>query len=153
MKVCILSDSHDQRSLLFAAAVRAKQMGVAAILHCGDIVPPSTLAVLQSIAIAVHVIHGNNGGDLYLLARSALRAGSLLRYHGHDAALRLYGRCIFLVYYPHYGEAMATTGDWDLVCCGHSHVAEICHISNVKGGVTTLVNPGTVGVLTRRLPS
>jgi hypothetical protein len=42
---------------------------------------------------------------------------------------------------------MACTGDWDLVCCGHSHNAGIEHVANVRGGATWLVNPGTVAGL------
>ena len=40
---------------------------------------------------------------------------------------------------------MATTGDWDLVCCGHDHEAKIETVANIKGGLTHMVNPGTVG--------
>ena len=40
---------------------------------------------------------------------------------------------------------MAATGDWDLVCCGHSHKVEIAEQRNCRGGMTHLVNPGTVG--------
>jgi predicted phosphodiesterase len=57
------------------------------------------------------------------------------------------GRRIFVVHDPEYGYAMACTGVWDLVCCGHSHVAGIEQIANVKGGTTWLVNPGTVAGL------
>jgi predicted phosphodiesterase len=42
---------------------------------------------------------------------------------------------------------MACTGDWDLVCCGHSHEAGVSQVKNVKGGSTWLVNPGTVAGL------
>jgi uncharacterized protein len=70
-------------------------------------------------------------------------AGNLV-YHGMDAILELGGRRIFVTHYPHYGHGMACTGDYDLVCCGHSHVAEIAKHANIKGGHTTLVNPGTV---------
>jgi predicted phosphodiesterase len=42
---------------------------------------------------------------------------------------------------------MACTGHFDVVCCGHSHVAETRHVGNVKGGATWLVNPGTVAGL------
>ncbi|MEJ1359041.1 MAG: metallophosphoesterase family protein, partial [Candidatus Sedimenticola sp. (ex Thyasira tokunagai)] len=46
MKVCILSDSHDHIPLLDAAAAEAKAKGAEAILHCGDVVAPSTLKCL-----------------------------------------------------------------------------------------------------------
>ena len=61
--------------------------------------------------------------------------------------LEMGGRKIFVVHYPEYGYAMACTGDWDLVCCGHSHVAGVEQVANVKGGKTWLVNPGTVAGL------
>jgi hypothetical protein len=42
---------------------------------------------------------------------------------------------------------MACTGDYDLVCCGHSHEAEIRQQANIRGGHTWFVNPGTVAGL------
>jgi putative phosphoesterase len=145
MKICILSDSHDHIPLLDAAVGEAKAAGAEAILHCGDVVAPSTLECLEKHGLTVHVIHGNNTGDLYTLGRLATRPQSLLRYHGMDAGIELHGRRIFLVHYPHYARAMAATGDWDLVCCGHSHKTDIAQLPNLKGGTTPLVNPGTVG--------
>ena len=50
-----------------------------------------------------------------------------------------------MVHYPHYAAAMAVTGDYDLVCCGHEHRPEIRRCSNIKGGPDLVVNPGTVG--------
>jgi predicted phosphodiesterase len=40
---------------------------------------------------------------------------------------------------------MAATGDWDLVCFGHSHKLSIEQIENINGSLTHLVNPGTIG--------
>ncbi|HKK14973.1 MAG TPA: metallophosphoesterase family protein [Gammaproteobacteria bacterium] len=145
MKVCILSDSHDHRALLESAVRDARSRGAEAVLHCGDVVAPSTLWVLQKLGLPVHVIHGNNTGDLYMMARLSTQAGSVVTFYGQDAALNLAGQRIFLVHYPHYARAMATTGDWDLVCCGHDHKAHIAQVDNIQGGVTWLVNPGTVG--------
>lgn len=42
---------------------------------------------------------------------------------------------------------MACTGNWDLVCCGHSHQAGVERVVTVKGGNTWLVNPGIVAGL------
>jgi uncharacterized protein len=145
MKVCILSDSHDNRALLEAAVREAVDLGVEAVLHCGDLVAPSTLNVLKPFGLPIHVIHGNNTGDLYMMSRIAGKPGSLVRFYGQDAGIELAGRRVFLVHYPHYAEALATTGDWDLVCCGHDHKADIRDVRNIKGGNTRLVNPGTVG--------
>jgi putative phosphoesterase len=145
MKVCILSDSHDHIPLLDAAVAEAHAAGAEVVLHCGDVVAPSTLEGLGKHGLPVHVIHGNNTGDLYTLGRLAARPGGLIHYHGMDAALELGGRRIFLVHYPHYARAMAATGDWDLVCCGHSHKPAQEALPNLRGRTTLLVNPGTVG--------
>ena len=144
MKVCIVSDSHDNRHLLDVAVADARERGAEAVLHCGDVVAPTTLRVLQKHALPVHVIHGNNTGDLFNMAALAAEPDSVVNYYGQDAALELAGRRIFLVHYPHYARAMAATGDWDLVCCGHDHRVSIASVPNVKGGETPLVNPGTV---------
>ncbi len=145
MRICILSDSHDNRRLLEHAVEDAKGRGAEAVLHCGDVVAPTTLRVLKKFALPVHVIHGNNTGDLYAMHRLAHEPDSVVRYHGQDGVVHLAGRNIFLVHYPHYAAAMALTGDYDLVCCGHDHRPSIRKVTNVKGGLTFLVNPGTVG--------
>lgn len=145
MKVCILSDSHDHIALLDAAVAEAKSAGAEAVLHAGDVVAPSALHCLQKYQLPVHVIHGNNTGDLHALSRLSHRAESVIQYHGMDVGIELAGRMIFIVHYPHYAKAMASTGDWDLVCCGHSHKVEISQQRNCKGGTTWLVNPGTIG--------
>ncbi|MES9906182.1 MAG: YfcE family phosphodiesterase [Sedimenticola sp.] len=145
MKVCILSDSHDHIPLLDAAAAEAKAKGAEAIIHCGDVVAPSTLKCLNKHQLPVHVIHGNNSGDLYTLGKMLTNPDNIIQYYGMDAGLELAGKKIFLVHYPHYARAMATTGNWDLVCCGHSHNLKIQYLDNIKGEKTPLVNPGTIG--------
>ncbi len=145
MKICIVSDSHDHRPLLEAAVRTAKGQGAEAVLHCGDVVAPSTLSVLKPLGLPVHVIHGNNTGDLYMMARIANKPGNLITFYGQDADIELGGRRIFLVHYPHYAKALATTGDWDVVCCGHDHEAKVETVRNIRGAATWLVNPGTVG--------
>ena len=52
-----------------------------------------------------------------------------------------------MTHYPHYAHAMACTGDYDLVCCGHSHEPEIRQQPHVQNGSTWVVNPGTVAGL------
>lgn len=145
MKICILSDSHDHIALLDAAVAEARSKGAESVLHCGDIVAPSTLHCLEKYGLPVHVIHGNNTGDMFTLGRLAADTKSVVQYHGMDAGLQLGGRRIFLVHYPHYARALAVTGDWDIVCCGHSHAPKQERVANIKGSQTLLLNPGTVG--------
>jgi putative phosphoesterase len=147
MKICIVSDSHDRSDPLAQAVREGAAEGAAAAIHCGDIIGTQTLRTAMSVGLPIHVIHGNNLGDPVSLNRLAHESGGLLHYHGADARLDLDGRRIFVVHYPEYGYAMACTGDWDLVCCGHSHVAGVERVRNIKDGETWLVNPGTVAGL------
>lgn len=145
MKICIVSDSHDHREPLAAAVTQAKADGAQAVLHCGDLVAPSTLHAILGLGLPVHLIHGNNAGDLVALCRFAREYGDRLFFYGQDATVELAQRRIFMVHYPHYAKAMALTGQYDLVCNGHEHHAVIERIANVKGGETLRVDPGTVG--------
>jgi hypothetical protein len=147
VKICVVSDSHDRADPLSAAVRSAKDAGAQAVIHCGDLIGTQTLRGALAVGLPLHLIHGNNIGDQVSLARWVRERGGQLEYHGPDARIELAGRKIFAVHYPEYGYAMACTGDWDLVCCGHSHVAGIEQVANVKGGRTWLVNPGTVAGL------
>ena len=145
MKICIVSDSHDNRYLLAAAVKDAKAKGAEVVLHCGDVVAPTTLRILKPFELPIHVIHGNNTGDLYSMAQLAHETDNRIHYHGQDAGIELNGRRIFIVHFPHYARAMGATGDWDMVCCGHDHKAEINIINTVKQTQTLFINPGTAG--------
>jgi len=114
------------------------------VLHCGDLIAPSTLHAIVRFGLPIHLIHGNNAGDLYVLCRFAQEHAGRILYHGQDASLELAQRRIFLVHYPHYARAMALTGSYDLVCNGHEHRAAIERIRNIRGEETLRIDPGTV---------
>jgi putative phosphoesterase len=145
MKICIVSDSHDHRDHLAVAVTEAKSLGAQAVIHCGDLVAPSTLHAIIPLGLPVHLVHGNNQGDLFHLSKLAHKPENRVHYYGQDGAFVLAGKRIFIVHYPHYAKAMAVTGDYELVCNGHEHHAVIERIKNIKGGETLRVDPGTVG--------
>jgi len=147
VKICIVSDSHDRADAIERAVREAKARGAEAVIHCGDLIGAQTVKPALAHGLPVHLIHGNNIGDTQALHFQMAKSGGLLRYHGPDARVELGGRRIFVVHYPEYGHAMACTGAWDLVCCGHSHAAAVDQVANVKGSRTWLVNPGTVAGL------
>ena len=147
MKICVVSDSHDRADALAQAVREAKALGAVAVVHCGDLIGAQTVKPALAHGLPIHLVHGNNVGDTQALHRQSRASGGLLEYHGADARLELGGRRVFVVHYDDYGLAFACTGDWELVCCGHSHRAEAREVANVKGGRTWLVNPGTVAGL------
>ena len=147
MKVCIVSDSHDRAEALAQAVREAKARGAEAVIHCGDLIGAQSLKPALAQGLPIHLIHGNNIGDAQALHRLAAASAGRLSYHGVDARIELAGRRIFVVHYDDYGYAMACTGHWHLVCCGHSHRAEVRQVASVNGPPTWLVNPGTVAGL------
>lgn len=144
MKICVVSDSHDHREPLAAAVKEAKALGAEVILHCGDLVAPSTLHAIIKFELPIHLIHGNNAGDLFHLYKFAQESSNRVHYYGQDGSPVLAQRRIFMVHYPHYAKAMAITGDFDVVCNGHEHRAVIERIRNIKGTETLRIDPGTV---------
>jgi putative phosphoesterase len=147
LKVCIVSDSHDRAPMLASAVAEGRTAGAEAVIHCGDVIGANTLRPLLDVGIPVHIVHGNNLGDPVALWNLCAGSRGLLSYHGQDAELVLAGQRIFVTHYPRYGRAIACTGDYDLVCCGHDHVASVTRQPNVLGAHTWLVNPGTVAGL------
>lgn len=144
LKICIVSDSHDRSEPLAAAISAAQVAGAQVVIHCGDLIGANTLRASLKLNLPIHVVHGNNLGDMTAIHNLMKKSEGKLTYHGMDATLELGGKKIFVTHYPHYGHGMACTGNYDLVCCGHSHVAEVVQYANIKGGQTPLVNPGTV---------
>jgi uncharacterized protein len=137
MKIAILSDIHDNiwklRKVLEQAA------GADRLIFCGDFCAPFSLAlVAEKFAGPIDCVAGNNDGDAVLLERIALKAGHVTM-HGPYADLKLGGRRAFVSHYPAIGEAVAVSGQYDLVCVGHNHMGEIRQL-----GRTVLVNPGEV---------
>jgi uncharacterized protein len=147
MKICIVSDSHDRADALAKAVHEARALGAEAVIHCGDLIGAQTMKPALAAGLPVHAIHGNNIGDPQAMHNQSRRSGGQLQYHGGDARLELGGRRILVVHYDDQGYAFACTGEWDLVCCGHSHKAEVRKVASVKGEGTWLVNPGTVAGL------
>lgn len=144
MKIAIVSDSHDHGDLLVLAIESARVRGAQAVLHCGDVIGAHTLRRALAAGLPMHVVHGNNLGDIPAMMRLASESAGRLLYHGGDAAFELGGRRLFMIHYPHLARGMALTGDYDAVFCGHSHRASVEPVDNIRGGRTWLVNPGTV---------
>lgn len=147
MKICIVSDSHDRADALLAAVDAARAEGARAVLHCGDVIGANTLRPLLAHGLPVHVVHGNNVGDVAGMSRLAAESGGSIVYHGGEADIRLAGKRVYVTHLPHQARGMACTGDYDLVCCGHTHEVAVQRQPNIEGGQTWLVNPGTVAAL------
>jgi hypothetical protein len=72
------------------------------------------------------------------LLHNALAAGNVT-LHGQYAELTLGGRRVAVNHYPEMAQRLAESGQFDLVCYGHNHLARVEQV-----GATVLANPGEV---------
>lgn len=136
MKLAILSDTHDH---LWALKAILPQLATAdAILHCGDLCSPFMVKHLgEGVAgKPVHIVWGNNEGDVLLMTRVATPNVNL---HGAFAAVEFEGVKVAINHYPDIARGLALSGQYDLVCFGHNHIA-----SSERVGQCQLLNPGEV---------
>lgn len=136
MKLAILSDTHDNIWKLDAALQR---MGEAeALIHCGDLCSPFMIKRLGEAAgkRPVHVVWGNNDGDVRLICRIASEYPDI-ELHGALAELTFDGLRVAVNHYPEIAGPLAASGSFGLVCYGHDH-----HAHESRVGNCTLLNPG-----------
>jgi putative phosphoesterase len=139
MKVAILSDVHDNIWKLAEVLEQVNGSGAEVLIFCGDLCAPFTLEQIgEGFGRPVHVVLGNNDGDPLFLARIASRFDHIT-LHGFFAYLELAGRRIAVNHYPPLALDQARSGQYDMVCHGHDHTANIERV-----GDTLLIDPGEV---------
>lgn len=137
MRLGIVSDTHGHVPYTQAAIRLLASLGVERVLHCGDIGSPEIVPLFA--AWPTDFVFGNCDGDRPALAEAIAAAGQTC--HDEFGALEIEGRRIALLH-SHDGrrfrDAIAS-GDWDLVCYGHTHLAAID-----RRGPTLVLNPGAL---------
>jgi len=137
MRIAVISDIHDHLEPLRRALELVGDCE--ALLCCGDVCAPITLREMaQHFAGPIHVVKGNNDGDMLFMGQVAREAGNVT-LHGEYGEVELAGRKIAFVHYPRLAEGLAALGDYDLVCHGHDHIAR-----QVWVGKTLLLDPGEI---------
>jgi putative phosphoesterase len=136
MLLSIISDTHDNIWSLQAAMPRLAE--TAAVIHCGDLCSPFMLRQLGEGmgGKPVHMVWGNNNGDILLIQSIASQLGSVT-LHGELAELVLDGVRVAVNHYPGIARGLAASGKYDLVCFGHTHKTLV-----EKVGECLLLNPG-----------
>jgi putative phosphoesterase len=136
MRLAILSDTHDHLKVLRSILPRLSQADAA--LHCGDLCSPFILRQLAEgfKGKPVHVVWGNNEGDVRLMMQIAQVMGNVT-LHGPLAQITLDGVRVALNHYPEIAHGLALSGKYDLVCYGHDHKAH-----QEQLGSCLLLNPG-----------
>ncbi len=133
----VLSDTHGDVLRTRQAAHIFNQMEVDVVLHCGDIGSPEIPPLLADCP--AHFVFGNTDRQTEALRAAIEQAGSIC--HDRFAALTLAGRRIALLHGDDWralGQA-AGSGQYDLVCYGHTHRFKEERVNN-----TLILNPGAV---------
>ena len=137
MRIGVISDTHGNliNSTKAAEILKANQIEV--VLHCGDI--GSASVPIEFEEFETHYVFGNVDSEQSLLRHAIKDASGTC--HDRFADLQLAGKKIALLHSDdpaRFREAM-TSGDYDLVCYGHTHKAEYQFV-----GSTLVLNPGAL---------
>jgi uncharacterized protein len=136
MLIGILSDTHGRIDRTQQAVRMLESLQVELLVHCGDVGSPSVLTLLDDWP--VHFVLGNTD-SAWQFRNDVLEPKWIC--HERFGQLELAGKRIAFL---HGDDArrlheVIHSGQWDLVCCGHTHAAEI-----TTEGRTLVVNPGAL---------
>ncbi len=133
----VMSDSHDNVTMVQKAVALFKDAGCDIVLHAGDVVAPFAARELAGLGCPVKAVFGNCDGEKQGLEMALEKVGEI-----KDAPLILNhgGRQILLVHYHFSVATYASSGDYDVVIFGHTHKP-----ASQKEGRTLLINPGETG--------
>ena len=138
VKIGVISDTHGNQLAAKAAINIFQALEVDRIIHCGDIGSP---AVIRQLApIPTHYVYGNTDqGSITLLQTEILSHGGF--FYGDFGDVEWEGcRIAFTHGHKHHKQQKAIySGDYDLVCLGHSHIAMFTSF-----GCTRVLNPGAI---------
>lgn len=137
MLLGVLSDTHGQVESTLQATRLLETFGVAAVIHCGDIGSTEIVRLFENWP--THFVLGNVDAEAPRLEAAIRAAGQA--FHGLFGSLELGGRKIAFLHSHEAGRLRTTidSGEWDLICYGHTHVAE-----THRQGRTLVLNPGAI---------
>ena len=140
MRLGLISDTHDNVTMIKAAIKRLNELDVELILHAGDYISPFTAKPFAELKAKMIGVYGNNCAEREKLKEvyaavgkeivgnfAEVEAGGkrIALLHGHDEALL---------------HALMEHGVYDVIVHGHDHKAKI-----IKVGTILVINPGEVG--------
>ena len=135
--VGVMSDSHDNVTMVRKAVAVFKDAGCDLVFHAGDVVAPFAARELAGLGCPVKAVFGNCDGEKQGLEAALEKFGEIKEAPlivGHG------GRQVFLVHYHFSVAAYAASGKYDVIVFGHTHKPAV-----QKEGNTLLLNPGETG--------
>jgi uncharacterized protein len=138
MLIGVVSDTHGQRTYTQDAVRILETFPIETVIHCGDIGAPEIVSYFSKWP--THFVLGNVDYEELDEIEAAVRdAGQ--HFHGPFGSLELAGKKIAFLHSDDARTFRSTieSGEWDLVCYGHTHVAKEEWVGN-----TLVLNPGAL---------
>lgn len=137
MRIGVISDTHGHEDLTRKGVRMLQALEVELVLHCGDIGSPDV--VRQFAGLPTHFVFGNCDYHREQIREAIAEEGQTC--HQDFGELELAGVKLALLHSddrPRFRQAISS-GDYGVVCYGHTHVAAIDH-----HGSTLTLNPGAI---------
>lgn len=144
--LAIISDSHNDETYLDLLGDQLENFKVDTILHLGDVTSPEMTGFLRGYK--TYFVVGNNDFERERLEKEVKGVKGVLQ--DQPLCFDWNNRRIFAVHGHGDGLKLAknafNSGEWDLVCYGHTHVYECKSkaTSKTSSGVSYLLNPGAL---------
>lgn len=137
MMIGIVSDTHGHTGFTADAVRMLESSGVSQVIHCGDIGSVDVIRLFRPWP--THFVLGNVDSQAGPLEAAIRAAGQTC--HGRFGELELDGRKVAFLHGDDERRLRDAiqSGQYDLVCYGHTHQAE-----HHKSGNTTVLNPGAL---------
>jgi uncharacterized protein len=141
MKIGVISDTHDQSDLIRQAVDCFNAENVEWVIHCGDWISPFILFFFQKLRAPLRGVFGNNDGDRFRHLAFKHKWGLDLEYEERFLQLELDRKKIAVFHgdYPDLVTGLISSGKYDLVCHGHTHLRVNEYIGNILS-----LNPGSL---------
>jgi putative phosphoesterase len=134
--VGIISDTHDNRTAIRQAVEIFNSRGAALVIHAGDLVAPFTALDFKALNCPMEMVFGNNDGEKIGLSSSFKEIGNILP---GPRTFTFQGKKFLLMHEQGSLEALAGSGNVDVIIYGHTHEIDI------RKGPPLIINPGEAG--------
>lgn len=137
MRIAVVSDTHGHIRYTEAAVQALQRLNVELVLHCGDIGSPAIVPLFAGWP--THFVFGNVDYDHASLRAAIEAAGQTC----HERFGELEIDQVRIAFLHSDDDSLfrqtISSGHWNLVCYGHTHVAESHYM-----GSTLVLNPGAL---------
>jgi putative phosphoesterase len=136
MRIGIVSDTHDDEGNVKKIIRIFKNEKIEQVIHLGDYIAPPIVKLFKDFKL-IGIFGNNDGYKFYLMKVFEEICGELL---GDFARIEIDGLQIALYHgeFREISDALAKSGDYDIVFCGHFHKSE-----RTVFGKTLLLSPGS----------